>query len=89
MIERLVRRRDNVAKLATHGIRWEEVQEMVDLDEYAFFDSDYSGQVRVVGPTASGRLITVAMEDMGNGTFRPISGWDSVRSERQRYHEEA
>jgi hypothetical protein len=53
----------NLAKLAAHNISRREVHQLVDRDLYVVdVRPDYPDQVRVTGPTAAGRLLTVALE---------------------------
>jgi hypothetical protein len=35
---------------------------------------DYPNQVRITGPTSTGRFLTIALEDLGGGAYRPITG---------------
>jgi uncharacterized DUF497 family protein len=88
VIEELVWWEANIRKLAEHGITLGEVEAMVERDEYVFRDTPYAGQVRVVGPTADGRLITVAMEVWTDGVYRPVTAWEATAAERRGYHEE-
>ena len=91
MIESLVWRRANVAKLRAHGISPREVQELVDLDAYTVdVHPDYPDQVRVTGPTAAGRWLTIAMEAAaghGAGAYRPVTGWGATERELADYRE--
>lgn len=42
------------------------------------------GQYRLIGPTPTGRLITVAAEWIGDmRAYRPISAWDATAAERR------
>jgi hypothetical protein len=87
----------NVAKLRVHGISQAEVQSMVALDDWGIGGhDDYPVQIRVTGPTAAGRLITVAMDPSDDPTVWrrcPASGWapagwDAEPAERAYYWEQ-
>ena len=50
---------------------------------------EYPEQVRVVGPTAGGRLITVVLDPSEQSdTWRPVTGWEATEDEREYYREE-
>lgn len=88
-IERLVWRAANDLKLRDHGIDPDEVQEMVDNDTYWLRENPaYSDQVLVTGYTVPDRWLTVAMEPLGSGAYRPITGWPATRREIWAYIEE-
>jgi hypothetical protein len=80
----------NTRHLAAHGIDWWEVDELIVLDAWAVGPHpDYPDQIRVTGPTAAGRLITVAMEPTDDpAVWRPITGWDATAGERAYYQEQ-
>jgi hypothetical protein len=80
----------NVAKLRAHGISQAEVRSMVAADDWVMGGhDDYPGQIRVTGPTAAGRLITVAMDPTDDpAVWRPITGWEAMPSERAYYWEQ-
>ena len=90
-IERLEFLPANVAKLRAHGISQAEVQSMVALDEWVVSGhDDYPGQLRVIGPTAAGRLVTVTMDPTGDpAVWRPITGWEATPSEQAYYWEQS
>ena len=85
MIEHLIWTDENEAKLAAHGISRSEVVEMIAGLNYIVFDSPYAAQVRVTGYTSANRWLTIAMEEYGQGVFRPITGWEATRRERERF----
>ena len=89
-IRRLVWWRDNLAKLAAHRIVQREVLEVVALDRWAVYGHpDYPNQVRIVGPTRSGRLITVVLDPTdAPERWRPVTGWDANVEETEYYREE-
>lgn len=81
-IERLEFLRTNVSKLNRHGITEAEVRSGIDRTSWVVSVNDgYPGQIRVTGLTATGRLITVAMEQVDEGVWRPVTGWDATPSE--------
>jgi hypothetical protein len=89
-IERLRWLPANEDKLRQHGVSREEVDAMIRRDEWVvLMHPAYPDQVRVIGPTATGQLITVAMEPTDDPVeWRPITGWDAAPSERAYYWEE-
>jgi hypothetical protein len=79
-VEALVWYPRNVEKLWEHGIGQDEVEDLVDQDSYMVdIHEDYPDQVRIIGRTGSGRLLTIALEDRAVGTIgrspggRPLS----------------
>jgi hypothetical protein len=53
----------NLMKLSEHGISKAEVRSVVALDQWeTYVHEAYPEQVRVVGPTNDGRLITLVLE---------------------------
>jgi hypothetical protein len=80
----------NLAKLTAHGISEEEVREMLVVDAWVPYASNYHpNQVRIVGPTAAGRLLTVVLEETGvDGEWRPVTGWEATPWEREYHREE-
>lgn len=79
----------NEAKLRReHGITAEEVAEMVASGAYLVGrHADYPDQVRITGYTAAGRWLTIALEDLGDGIFRPVTGWVATEDEIRRFVE--
>ena len=87
-IRRLLWRTANEAKLRGHGVDPVEVQEMVDNNTYWIRENiDYPDLVLVTGYTVPGRWITVAMEPMDGGSYRPITGWPATQREIVAYIE--
>ena len=88
-IRGLVWRSGNVAKLAAHGISQREVREIVAVDRWVTtVHPDYPDQVRIIGPTRAGRLLTIAMEATDDPVvWRPVTGWPST-DEEIAYHSE-
>jgi uncharacterized DUF497 family protein len=82
-VEELVWYPRNVVKLWEHGIGQDEVEDLVDQDNYVVdVHEDYPDQVRIIGRTGAGRLLTIALEDRGGGYYRPITGWTASERER-------
>lgn len=63
-IERLRWRPANLAKLAEHQIGQGEVEELINTGNIYTVDvhPDYPDQLRITGPTRTGRFITVVLE---------------------------
>ena len=81
----------NLGELAVHGVARREVDQVVDRDLYVVdVHPDDPDQVRVTGPTAAGRLLTIALEpvDEAGGLRRPITGWEATRAEEAYYRRE-
>jgi hypothetical protein len=56
----------NIAKLREHGITQSEVDSLLAADAWVVAaHPDYPDQVRIVGPTAAGRFLTVALAPTG------------------------
>lgn len=89
MIEYLAWRPRNEDKLRGHGISRHEVNDLVRRRIYIVGEHpDYPDQVRITGPTSSGRFITVALQDRGGGGYRPVTGWNATDEEIRRYIQE-
>jgi hypothetical protein len=90
-IGRLVWYPANIAKLAGHGISRREVEQMVELDAWLpDRHPAYPDQVRIIGPTRAGRLLTIALAETDDpAAWRPVTGWPSDPSEEAYYYEEA
>ena len=89
-IREIIRSDANEEKLASHGISWAEVVEMVDSDRWIpTSHPDYPKQVRIIGRTRSGRWLTIVL-DPGEeqDLWRPVTGWVSDRYEIDYYWEE-
>jgi hypothetical protein len=51
---------------------------------------NYPGQIRVIGLTAAGRFITVAMAPTDRAhVWRPITGWSSTDEEKDYYWDQS
>jgi hypothetical protein len=89
-VRALAWRGGNEAKLAGHGISRLEVEEVIALDEWVgYVHLEYPDQVRAVGLTRAGRFLTIALEPTeAPAVWRPVSGWNATRGEREYYREE-
>ncbi len=75
------------AKFAVHGVSPTEVRRLVRSGRYVINEHrDFPDQVRLTGLTASGRLLTIILEETSVATlWRPITGWDATRIEEEYY----
>ena len=83
-------RRANIAKLAEgHGIAAWEVEELRELGTWAVrVHPDYPDQVRITGPTRTGRFLTIVLEPTEHpAIWRPVTGWPSTRAELAYYRQ--
>ncbi len=76
----------NERKLADHGITIMDVLEVMD-NQPRFFANRRSRRAShvMVGPTSSGRVLVVPIEDWGRGIWRPVTAFDANRWQAQRY----
>jgi hypothetical protein len=88
-IERLVWYPANVAKVAAHGVSQHEADDMIAENAWVVdIDEDYPDQIRVIGPSAPGRFITLALAPTPDpAAWRPVTGWPST-DEEIAYHRE-
>jgi hypothetical protein len=59
--------------------------------EHLNLDGTWEWQVRLIGRTPAGRLLTVAcqiVEQRGRESYRPITAWDAGPAEAALYREE-
>jgi hypothetical protein len=82
-------RRPNIAEPQEHGIAPWEVDELRALGTWAArVHPDYPGQVRIVGPTAAGRFLTIALAPTEDpAIWRPVTGWPSTAAELAYYRQ--
>jgi hypothetical protein len=81
-IRELEWREHNIEKLLVHEIDPDEVNDLVAQNNYTVDRRpEYPHQVRITGHTSTGRWITIAMEDLGGGVYRPVTGWNATRAE--------
>jgi hypothetical protein len=66
----------NIAKLREHRIAPSEVDSMLAVDAWVIaLHADHPDQVRIIGPTAAGRLLTIALAPTGDAAvWRPVTG---------------
>jgi hypothetical protein len=89
-VRALAWRGGNEEKLASHGISRYEAEEVIALDAWVgYVHGDYPDQVRAVGPTRAGRLLTIALEPTENPAVRrPVTGWNATAGEREYHRQE-
>ena len=77
----------NVPHIARHQVAPEEVEEVCHGDPVT--SDTYKGRLRVVGPTRSGRVLTVilAPEDE-EGVYYPVTARPADRRERRNYEQQ-
>lgn len=75
----------NAAHVLRHGVRTNEVEEVVDGEHIV--EPGHSGRSIVVGPTRDGRMLAVVIEPEGAGVFFPVTARPASRDERRRYAE--
>ena len=77
----------NVAHIARHRVRPEEVEEVCH--DQPMTSETYKGRLRVVGLTRSGRILTVILAPTPEpGVYYPITARPADRKERRNYREE-
>jgi hypothetical protein len=89
-IERLAWYSANIAKLAAHGVAQYEADDMIIEDAWVVdVDDYYPDQFRVIGPTSSGRFLTLVLEATdAPEVWRPVTGWPSSDVEIAYHREE-
>jgi hypothetical protein len=85
-IRRLVWDPGNVAHVARHRVTVDEVEE-VSRGEYVERQS-YMLRVILIGPTNTGRVLTVILEDKGDGLSYVVTARPASRRERRFYQQE-
>lgn len=74
----------NVVHIARHEVTPEEVEEVCH-GRPVFRDS-YKGRIIAIGPTAGGRMLTVALDpEEEAGSYYPVTARAASRKERRRY----
>jgi uncharacterized DUF497 family protein len=76
----------NELKLADHGVTIMEVLEVMD-NQPRFFTNRRARRAShvMIGPTRSGRVLVVPIEDWGRGIWRPVTAFDANGWQAQRY----
>lgn len=79
------------AGLRAHGIEQWEVDSLLVVDDWVVTRHEaYPDQVRIIGPTRTGRMLTVAMDPTDDpALWRPVTGWDSDDAELAYHWEQA
>jgi hypothetical protein len=89
VIEHLEWRQHNIEKLRDHSISRREVETLLALDNYTVtVHPEYPDQIRITGFTNTYRYLTIALEDLGGGVYRPVTGWRADEDEIKRYIED-
>lgn len=80
----------NRPHLAAHGVSEEEVEALLDLDEWVVMrNRRYPEQIRMIGYTPSGRWLTIPMVPTPRvGLWRPVTAWDSAQDEIDYWREQ-
>jgi uncharacterized DUF497 family protein len=87
VVRRLIWDTWNVAHIARHRVTPEEVEEVCQGTPVT--STTYKGRLRVVGPTADGRMLTAILAPTGApGVYYPITARPADRKERRGYEEE-
>jgi uncharacterized DUF497 family protein len=84
-IRRLVWDPGNVAHVARHRVTWREVEEACLITP--MFSQTYMGRIRVIGPTHTGRMLTVILAPEIEDVYYPVTARPASRKERRRYHD--
>ena len=66
--------------IASHGVSFDEVEQAVGEIRYARRSGEY---LLVIGKTASGRHLTVILDDEGDGLWYPVTARPTSKSERK------
>ena len=75
----------NASHIAVHGVTIDEVEEVCGIQPV--YSQTYAGRIRVIGPTASGRILMVILAPEAEDVFYPITARPASRIERSRYQE--
>ncbi len=76
----------NERKLADHGVTIMDVLEVMDIQPRFFANRRVRRASHVmIGPTRSGRVLVVPIEDWGRGIWRPVTAFDADGWQAQRY----
>ena len=77
---------DNVAHIWRHRVSVEEVEHVCDGDPWR--ERGQFGRTVLIRPTQSGRMLTVVLELLTDGTDYPVTARPASRKERQRHAKE-
>jgi hypothetical protein len=76
----------NEAKFADHLVSITDVLDVLDLEPRFFVNRRARRASHVmVGPTQSGRVLIVPLEDWGRGVWRPVTAFDANAWQVRRY----
>ena len=76
----------NEAKFADHRVNVIELLDVLDLEPRFFVNRRARRASHVmVGPTRSGRILIVPIEDWGRGVWRPVTAFDANVWQVRRY----
>lgn len=77
---------ENEAKFGAHGIAVAEVQEVYDNRPRFYINRpDRRASHVMLGPTWSGRLLVVPIEQIGAATWRPVTAFEPSQGQAARY----
>jgi hypothetical protein len=76
----------NEAKIADHGATISDVLDVLDREPRFFVNRRARRASHVmVGPTQSGRVLVVPIEDWGRGVWRPVTAFEANGWQARRY----
>ncbi len=79
----------NAVKLASHDVTVREAYQVLWSKPRAFRNHSRGAPWIIIGPTASGRMITLPIDPTDEpGIWKPRTAYDSSRKERRRYARE-
>jgi uncharacterized DUF497 family protein len=76
----------NITHIARYQVSLEEVEEACQ--NSPMMSQSYMGRLRVIGPTDSGRMLTVILDPEIDDCYYPVTARPASRQERRRYDEE-
>lgn len=85
-VRRLVWDAWNVAHIARHDVKPEEVEEVCHGDPLV--QRGYRGWTVLVGPTVAGRMLEVVLDPLGRGVYYPVTAHPASRKDRRLYYQE-
>lgn len=74
-----------VAHIARHNVAPDEVEQVCHGDPLV--EQGYAGRLRLIGPTADGRVLAVILEPRVGGTYRPVTARPASREERTAFRD--
>ncbi len=85
LVRRLIWDPWNVAHIARHRVTPDEVEAVCH--GRPIVSATYAARLRVVGPSQSGRMVTVILAPRGRGVYYPVTARPASRPELRRYQE--